>query len=165
MGVGKLPDVVNGYNWELYNIADDYSEYNDLAAKMPDKLRDMQELFLVEAEKNNVFPLDNDVLGRALAPRPSSTAGRTTFTYTNEVSGLPAESAPSTLGKSFSITAEVEIPPGGAEGMINTNGGRFGGWSLFGQGQAGFHLRRTHHGTLPLGKSQRSPARQAHHRI
>jgi Sulfatase len=131
MGVGTLPDVVNGYRWELYNIADDYSEYNDLAAKMPDKLRDMQELFLVEAEKNNVFPLDNDVLGRALAPRPSSTAGRTVFTYSNEVSGIPAESAPSTLGKSFSITAEVEILPGGAEGMINTNGGRFGGYGLY----------------------------------
>ena len=131
MGVGTLPDVVNGYRWELYNIADDYSEYDDLAAKMPDKLRDMQELFLVEAEKNNVFPLDNDVLGRALAPRPSSTAGRTVFTYPNEVSGMPAESAPSTLGKSFSITAEVEIPPGGAEGMINTNGGRFGGYGLY----------------------------------
>ena len=131
MGMGKLPDVVNGYKWELYNIADDYSENNDLAAKMPDKLRDMQELFLVEAAKNNVFPLDNEVLARALAPRPSSTAGRTAFTYASEVSGLPAASAASTLGKSFSITAEVEIPPGGAEGMINTNGGRFGGYGLY----------------------------------
>jgi Sulfatase len=131
MGVGKLPDVVNGYKWELYNIAEDYSENNDLATKMPDKLRDMQELFLVEATKYNVLPLDNEVLTRALAPRPSSTAGRTVFTYSNEVSGLPAESAPSTLGKSFSITAEVDIPPGGAEGMLNTNGGRFGGYGLY----------------------------------
>jgi arylsulfatase A-like enzyme len=126
MGAGTLPDVVNGYNWELYNIADDYSENNDLASKMPDRLRDMQELFLVQAEKNHVFPLDNSVLARALAPRPSSTAGRTVFTYSGEVSGLPAESAPSTLGKSFSITAEVDIPPGGAEGMLNTNGGVWG---------------------------------------
>ena len=114
MGVGKLPDVVNGYNWELYNIADDYSQNNNLAAKMPDKLRDMQQLFLLEAQKNNVFPLDNEVLARALAPRPSPTAGRTTFTYRSEVSGLPAGGAPSTLGKSFSITAEVEIPEGRA---------------------------------------------------
>ena len=60
MGTAKLPDdVVNGYKWELYNIAEDYSENNDLAAKMPDKLREMQELFLVEATKYNVFPLDN----------------------------------------------------------------------------------------------------------
>ena len=67
MGMGKMPNVVNGYKWELYNIAEDYSEYNDLAAKMPDKLREMQELFLVEAAKYNVFPLDNDVLLRALS--------------------------------------------------------------------------------------------------
>ena len=67
MGMAKMPDVVNGYNWELYNIADDYSEANDLAAKMPDKLRDMQELFLVEAAKYEVLPLDNDVLQRALS--------------------------------------------------------------------------------------------------
>ena len=61
MGLAKLPDVLNGYKWELYNIAEDYSQYNDLAAKMPDKLREMQELFLVEATKYNVFPLDNSV--------------------------------------------------------------------------------------------------------
>ena len=59
--MGKFPNVVNGYKWELYNIAEDYSENNDLAAKMPDKLRNMQELFLVEAQKYNVFPLDNSV--------------------------------------------------------------------------------------------------------
>ena len=75
MGMGHLPDVVNGYKWELYNIAEDYSENNDLAAKMPDKLRNMQELFLVEAAKYNVLPLDNSVLERALTPRPSPTAG------------------------------------------------------------------------------------------
>ena len=74
MGIGKMPDVVNGYKWELYNIAEDYSQYNDLATKMPDKLRDMQELFLVEASKYDVLPLDNDVLQRALAPRPSPTS-------------------------------------------------------------------------------------------
>ena len=64
MGLGKMPDVVNGYKWELYNLAEDYSQNNDLAAKMPDKLREMQELFLVEATKYNVFPLDNDFLQR-----------------------------------------------------------------------------------------------------
>ena len=90
MGTAKLPeDVVNGYKWELYNIAEDYSESNDLAAKMPDKLREMQELFLVEATKYNVFPLDNSVLPRIIAPRPSATAGRTVFTYSGELSGLP----------------------------------------------------------------------------
>ena len=131
MGVGKLPNVVNGYKWELYNIAEDYSEDNNLASKMPDKLRGMQELFLVEASKYNVLPLDNDVLQRALSPRPSPVAGRTVFTYSGEVSGVPEGSAPSTLNKSYSITAEVELPPGGAEGMLNTLGGRFGGYGLY----------------------------------
>jgi arylsulfatase len=131
MGVGKLPDVVNGYKWELYNIVEDYSEDNDLAAKVPEKLHDLQELFLVEASKYDVLPLDNDVLLRVLSPRPSPVAGKSTFTYSGEVSGIPTGSAPSLLGKSFSITADVEIPQGGAEGMLNTLGGRFGGYGLY----------------------------------
>ncbi|WP_354112644.1 arylsulfatase [Bradyrhizobium sp. RT3a] len=131
MGLGHAPDVVNGYKWELYNIAEDYSESNDLAAKMPDKLRNMQELFLVEAAKYNVFPLDNSVAERALTPRPNPTAGKSVFTYSGEVAGIPEGDAPSTLGKSFSISAEVDIPQGGAEGMLITNGGIFGGYGLY----------------------------------
>jgi arylsulfatase len=143
MGTAKLPeDVVNGYKWELYNIAEDYSESNDLAAKMPDKLRDLQELFMVEATKYNVLPLDNSILPRLIAPRPSATAGRNTFIYSGEMSGLPVSDAPSILNRSYTITAEVEIPrnaatvggassPDGSEGMIVTLGGRFGGYGLY----------------------------------
>jgi arylsulfatase A-like enzyme len=131
MGTATMPDVLNGYKWELYNIVDDYSENNDLSAKYPDKLRELQELFLVEAQKYQVLPLDNSILERLLTPRPSSTAGRTKFTYSGEMSGLPDGSAPNTLAKSYSIRAEVEIPPGGAEGMLNTLGGRFGGYGLY----------------------------------
>jgi len=131
MGTGKMPEVLNGYKWELYNIANDYSENNDLAAKYPDKLKELQELFLVEAQKYQVFPLDNSILARILAPRPSAVAGRTEFTYSGEMSGLPEGNAPNIIGKSFSITAEVEIPQGGAEGMLNTLGGRFGGYGLY----------------------------------
>ena len=131
LGLGKFPNVVNGYTWELYNIAEDYSQNKDLAAKTPDKVRDMKELFLVEAQKYDVFPLDNSFLTRAGAPRPSLTAGRTVFTYSGESSGLPASNAPDITGKSYSITAEVDIPQGGAEGMINTLGGRMGGHGLY----------------------------------
>jgi arylsulfatase len=131
LGLGTMPDVVNGYTWELYNLAEDFSQNNDLAAQMPDKLRDMKELFLVEATKYNVFPLDNDFLQRVTTPRPNATAGRTVFTYAGEMAGLPEGSAPNTLNKSYSITAEVDIPPGGAEGMLNTLGGRFGGYGLY----------------------------------
>jgi len=131
MGLAKMPDVVNGYEWELYNITEDFSQNNDLAAKMPDKLRELQEIFLVEAAKYNVLPLDNDVLERLLTPKPSYTAGRTLFTYPGKMSGLPNADAPNILAKSYTITAEVEIPSGGAEGMIGTNGGRFGGYGLY----------------------------------
>ncbi len=131
MGTAKMPEVLNGYKWELYNIAEDFTENNDLAAKFPDKLKELQQLFLVEAQKYQVFPLDNTVLERGLAERPSSTAGRTEFTYTGEVPGLPIGSAPNTLGKSYSISAEVEIPSADAGGMLNTIGGRFGGYGLY----------------------------------
>jgi len=91
----------------------------------------LQDLFMVEARKYQVLPLDNSILERIITPRPSATAGRTEFTYSGEVSGLPVGSAPNTLTRSFSITAEVEIPSGGAEGMLNTVGGRFGGYGLY----------------------------------
>ena len=131
MGTAKMPDVVDGYKWELYNIAEDYSQDNDLAATMPDKLREMQELFLVEASKYDVFPLDNSVIQRALEARPSATAGRTLFTYSGEISGLDPSNAANILDKSYSITAEVEIPEGGGDGMIVTEGGGFGGYGLY----------------------------------
>jgi arylsulfatase A-like enzyme len=132
LGTAKLPeDVVNGYKWELYNIDKDYSQFNDLAAKNPDKLREMKELFLVEATKYNVFPLDNSVLPRIIAPRPSATAGRDVFTYSDVMTGLPDSDAPSLLNRSYTITAEVDVPEGGGDGMLVTMGGRFGGYGFY----------------------------------
>ena len=101
MGTAKMPDLMTGYKWELYNIADDYSENNDLAAKNPDKLKELQALFMDEAKKYQVFPLDNSILERALAPRPSATSGRTEFTYSGELSGVPGGNAPNIIGKSY----------------------------------------------------------------
>jgi len=91
----------------------------------------MQELFFVEASKYNVFPLANSVLQRALTPRPSATAGRNVFTYSGEISGVPDSDAPSILNRSYTITADGEVPQGGAEGMLVTLGGRFGGYGLY----------------------------------
>jgi arylsulfatase len=125
------PDVITGYNWELYNVQNDPTQFNDLAAKMPDKLKQMQDLFYAEAKKYNVLPLDNTTLARWNTPRPSLTAGRTVFTYSGELTGTPPSAAPDIKNKSYTITAEVEIPEGGAEGMIVTEGGRFGGYGLF----------------------------------
>jgi arylsulfatase A-like enzyme len=125
------PDVITGYNWELYNVEEDPTQFNDLAAKMPEKLKQMQDLFYAEAKKYNVLPLDNTTLARWNTPRPSLTAGRTVFEYAGELTGVPAAAAPNIKNRSYTITAEVEVPDGGAEGMIVTQGGRFGGYGLF----------------------------------
>jgi arylsulfatase A-like enzyme len=125
------PDVITGYNWELYNVEEDPTQSNDLAVKMPDKVKQMQDLFYAEARKYNVLPLDNTTLARWNTPRPSLTAGRTVFTYSGELTGTPSSAAPDIKNKSYMITAEVDIPDGGAEGMIVTEGGRFGGYGLF----------------------------------
>jgi arylsulfatase len=125
------PDVITGYKWELYNLKEDPTQFNDLAAKMPEKVKEMQALFDSEAKKYNVLPLDNTTLPRWNTPRPSLTAGRTVFTYSGELTGVPDSAAPNILNKSYTITAEVEIPKAGAEGMIVTEGGRFGGYGLF----------------------------------
>jgi len=127
----KPPDVITGYRWELYNVIEDPTQNNDLAATMPDKLKQMQGIFYVEAAKYNVLPLDNTTLARWNTPRPSLKAGRTEFTYSGGLTSVPASTAPSIIDKSYSITAEVTIPEGGAEGMIVTQGGRFGGYGLF----------------------------------
>jgi arylsulfatase len=125
------PDVVTGYKWELYNLKEDVTESNDLAAKMPDKLKQMQDAFMTEAKKFDVLPLDNSTLKRFMTQRPSATAGRTTFTYSGKLGGVPASAAPNILQKSYTIMAEIEVPEGGADGMIVTQGGRFGGYGLF----------------------------------
>jgi arylsulfatase A-like enzyme len=119
------------YKWELYNLNEDYSQANDLAAKMPDKLKELQAIWLQEAKKYNVLPLNNDTFARALAPRPSATAGQTVFTYSGVLPGIPTSNAPNYLGKSYTITADVDVPAGGGDGMIVTNGGRFGGIGLY----------------------------------
>jgi arylsulfatase A-like enzyme len=128
------------YKWELYNLAEDYSQANDLATKMPGKLKEMQKLFVEEAAKYNVLPLNNDTFARALAPRPSATAGRTVFTYTGVNPGINSSNAPNILGRSYSMTAEVDVPQGGGDGMIATMGGRWGGWGFYMlQGKPVFH--------------------------
>jgi arylsulfatase A-like enzyme len=125
-----LPTPDN-YKWELYDLTKDYSQANDLAAKMPDKLKELQKVFDVEAKKYNVYPLNNDTFARALAPRPSATSGQTVFTYSGVLPGIATANAPKYLARSYSITAEVDVPEGGGEGMLVTQGGIFGGFGLY----------------------------------
>jgi arylsulfatase A-like enzyme len=131
LSTAAAPDVITGYKWELYNVAEDPTEFNDLATAMPDKLKQMQDIFYAEAKKHDVLPLDNTSLTRWNAPKPNLTGGRKVFTYTGGLVGVPNSGAPSILNKSYTITAEVTIPKNGAEGMIVTDGGRFGGYALF----------------------------------
>ena len=119
------------FKWELYNINDDFSQSQDLAAKYPDKLKELQAAFDVEAKKYNVYPLDSSFASRAdPSIRPSLTRGRSEFTYYPGMVRIPEGSAPDFKNKSWAIAAEVEIPQGGAEGVMATMGGRFGGWVL-----------------------------------
>jgi arylsulfatase len=125
---GADPD---DFKWELYNVAEDFSQATDLAAKNPDKLKELQAIFDVEAKKYNIYPLDATFAERAdVSIRPSLTRGRSTFTYYPGTIRVPEGAAPDTKNKDFTVTAEVEIPDGGADGVIITQGGRFGGWGL-----------------------------------
>lgn len=124
-------DPANAYKWELYNIANDWTQFNDLSDSKPEKLKELQQLLWVEIAKYQVLPLDASVASRLIAPRPNLTAGKTKFVYTYPITGIPLGDAPSLLNTSYIITAEIEIPKEGAEGMLATQGGRFGGWGFY----------------------------------
>jgi arylsulfatase len=126
-----MPDPATGFKWELYDISKDWTENNNLAASNPQKLKELQDVFWVEARKYQVLPLDASALTRFVAPRPNITAGRTEFNYATRVTGIPLGDAPNLLNTSYTITADIEVPAGGAEGMLMTQGGRFGGWGFY----------------------------------
>jgi len=138
--MGQTPNV-NDYKWELYNVENDFSEANDLAAQEPKKLRELQDLFWAEASKYNVLPLDNSRIERFdVSLRPSLAQGRTEFTYYPGMVRIPEGSAPDFKNKSYRTTADVEIPESGAEGVLMTQGGRFNGLGLYLlQGKPVFH--------------------------
>jgi arylsulfatase len=120
--------------WELYDARNDFSLANDLAAKHPAKLREMQELFMKEAEKYSVLPIDDRTLERfnaALVGRPDLMAGRTSLTVFEGMTGMMENVFINTKNRSHSVTAEVTIPNGSANGVILAQAGRFGGWSLY----------------------------------
>jgi arylsulfatase A-like enzyme len=120
--------------WELYNVEEDFSETNDLAAKNPAKLAELQALFMKEAERYRVLPIDDRVLERfdpAVAGRPDLMAGRKSLTVYEGMTGMMENAFINVKNQSVTITADVESPPAGANGVILCQGGRFGGWSLY----------------------------------
>ncbi len=125
------PDPLNNVTYELFNLTTDFSQTKDLAAENPDKVAEMKALFLEEAKKYEVLPMDASVAARIVAPRPNLTAGRSEFVYTSAMTGLPQGDSPLLLNTSYTVTAEIEVPQGGAEGMILTSGGRFAGYGFY----------------------------------
>ena len=120
------------FTWELYNINEDFSQSHNLADKNPDKLKELQDAFDVEAKKYNVYPLDSSFASRVdPAIRPSLTRGRNEFIYYPGMIRIPEGSAPDFKNKSWTVAAEVNIPKGGASGVLATIGGRFGGWAFW----------------------------------
>ncbi|MDK3074004.1 arylsulfatase [Sedimentitalea sp. JM2-8] len=125
------PDPLNNQVLELYDLTKDMNQTTDVAADHPDKVKELKALFIEEAQKYQVFPMDASVGKRVAAPRPNITAGRTEFVYTRPMTGLPQGDSPSLLNSSYTITAEIDVPAGGAEGMILTSGGRFAGYGFY----------------------------------
>ena len=125
-------DPASAYKFELYDVRHDWTQNTDVAAANQKKVQEMKDLMFAEFARYQVLPLDASVATRMVTPRPSMSGGRTVFTYTGvPIAGIPRGTAPSVLNTSYSITAEIDVPQGGAEGMIVTDGGRFGGYGLY----------------------------------
>jgi len=125
------PDPLNNQVFQLYDLSKDFSQSQDLADQYPEKVKKMKDMFIEEAKKFQVFPMDASVAGRLVAPRPNITAGRSEFVYTQPMTGLPQGDSPAILNASYTITADIDVPQSGAEGMILTSGGRFAGYGFY----------------------------------
>ncbi|MCA0872379.1 arylsulfatase [Seohaeicola saemankumensis] len=125
------PDPLNNQVLQLYDLSKDMNQTTDIAKDHPQKVDELKALFVEEAKKYQVFPMDASVQARLVAPRPNITAGRSEFVYTRPMVGLPQGDSPLLLNTSYTITADIEVPDGGAEGMILTSGGRFGGYGFY----------------------------------
>jgi arylsulfatase len=120
--------------WELYNVDEDFSEANNLAAKNPEKLKELQDLFMKEAEKYHVLPIDDrraERFNAAIAGRPDLIGDRTSLTVYPGMIGITENAFINIKNRSFTITGDVELPSGNENGVIISQAGRFGGWTLY----------------------------------
>jgi len=152
--------------WELYDTRNDFSLIHDLAAQQPKKLQELRALFMKEAKKNTVLPIDDRTVERMnaeLVNRPDLMAGRTSLTLAEGMTGMSENVFINVKNKSKTITAELDIPEGGANGVVLAQGGRFGGWCLYlkdGKPAYTYNLLNLNHYTisspeaLPKGKSK-----------
>jgi len=144
------------HRWELYDLDTDYSQAHDVADKNPAKLAELIAVYDSEAWRNNAYPT-----APLRRPQPSPAAGKTSFIYRDGVTRLPLYAAPPIGGHSHIISADIDVPPGGASGVVVAEGGRFGGFSLYivdnklsyeNNAQGHFHQIVTAPDPLPAGK-------------
>jgi len=138
---GAVPLDPASYPYELYDLTKDWTQFDNVAARYPDKVKELDNLFWIEASKYQVLPLDASFATRVVAPRPSLAAGRSEYTWTGEITGTPTGDARSILNASYNFKAEVEMPAvpalglgvaqNAGDGMIVTQGGRFGGYGFY----------------------------------
>ncbi|RZN33916.1 arylsulfatase [Bradyrhizobium sp. Leo121] len=126
-----VADPATAFKFELYDLGNDWTQSNDVAAKYPVKVQEMRDLMFGQFAKYQVLPLDGSASTRFVTPRPSMAAGRNVFTYSGTPMSMPNGNQPSLLNTSFTITAEIDVPQNGSEGVIIGEGGRFAGYALY----------------------------------
>jgi hypothetical protein len=122
---------LDAHHWELYHVAEDLAENHDLAAEHRDKLIELIALWYVEAGKYGVLPIDGSGVARMVVERPQLTGSRVRYSYWPGTQTLPFAVSPRVLNRPHSIAADVEIPAGGAEGVLLCQGASTGGWTLY----------------------------------
>jgi hypothetical protein len=124
-------DPASAFKFELYDLSKDWTQYTDVAAANPLKVQEMKDLMFGEFAKYQELPLDASASPRFVTPRPSLAAGRKVFTYSGSPVSIPNGNQPSLLNTSYTITADIDVPQGGGEGVIVGEGGRFYGYALY----------------------------------
>jgi hypothetical protein len=126
-----VTDPATAFEFELFDLSKDWTQYTDVSAANPQKVQEMKDLMFGEFAKYQVLPLDSTASPRFIAPRPSQAAGRKIFNYSGSTVSIPAGNQPGLLNTSYTITAVIDVPQGGADGVIVGEGGRFFGWALY----------------------------------
>ncbi|MGW2971857.1 sulfatase-like hydrolase/transferase [Streptomyces mirabilis] len=155
---------LDAHHWELYHIDEDFAETEDLAADHQDKLIEMISLWYVEAGKYGVLPIDSSTLARMTVERPQITPARTSYTFRPGTQALPSAVVPRVLNRPHSITAEVEVPAEGAEGVLISQGTSAGGWSLY-MKDGKLHYTHNYVGRASYTVSSQNPVSEGRHQL
>jgi hypothetical protein len=131
LDVKAITDPASAFKFELFDLSKDWTQYTDVSAANPQKVQEMKDLMFGEFAKYQVLPLDSTAAPRFIAPRPNMAAGRNIFNYSGSTVNIPAGNQPGLLNTSYTITADINVPEGGAEGVIVSEGARFFGWAIY----------------------------------